>query len=128
MSNELAGRCVVVNLPSGNTILEVTITTDDLCVGNVVALVKMVRERLQKEGHKYVVIDLRNSNYIDSTVIGWLFELRTWSRRHGGEAVIVTQVPHHVQVIEATCLDKILKIVKDKDEADALINYLEGLG
>lgn len=127
MSNGLAGRCSNVVLPSGNLLLEVTVTADDLCMGNVVALAKMVRELLSRDGHRYVVIDLRRSDYIDSTVIGWLFELRTWSRRHGGEAVIVTQVPHHVQVIEATCLDKILKIVRTREEADDLIYGLEGL-
>ena len=81
-----------------------------------------VRELLS-EGHKRVLFNLSNVDYIDTSGIGYLVSALTSVRNRGGELKLVNPNKKAQELIEATKLDRILEVMND--EAAAVSSFGE---
>ena len=77
---------------------------------------------LVQQGKEYVIINLRDVEWISSTGIGILIRGYKTVREAGGDFVIVRVGERTQQVFNVLRLDQIFKIVADEDEA---VKYLE---
>lgn len=58
-----------------------------------------------------VVIDLRGTEFIDSTGLGVLVRALKRLRHHGGDLVLRAPRPNARKVLSVTCLDRVMTIV-----------------
>jgi anti-anti-sigma factor len=75
-----------------------------------------------QQGKKYVIINLRDVEWISSTGIGILIRGYKTVRESGGDLVVIRVAERTQQVFNILRLDHIFKIVGDEDEA---VKYLE---
>jgi len=80
----------------------------DIDLYNVFELKDMLLEKLS-ENPSHLIIDLSETNYIDSAGIGWLVELKKLIEKTGKDYK-VKNIPDEIfELFKTTSLDKILK-------------------
>ena len=87
-----------------------------------VAAAPRLREALiasAAEGHKRVVVDLRATEFLDSTGLGALVTGLKRIRAQGGEMRVVCTAPRVCKVFEITSLDRVLSLFDTVEEACA---------
>ena len=82
----------------------------------------------QAHFNQTILLSLQNTNSIDSSGIGWL--LATDKRiRDAGGTLVLHSLPHDIQCIfQMMRLNSILKLAKDKQSAEAIVNKDTGNG
>lgn len=80
-------------------------------------------------GKRFLVLDLKKIDYIDSAGIGSLLHMRTQTQRLGGDMCIVKPDSKNVfQILQLTSLQKIFTFHEDADTALKAIRKKNGLG
>jgi serine/threonine-protein kinase RsbW len=69
--------------------------------------------RLLEEGAKWIVFDMRQMEQVDSAVLGFLVSATRETESQGGELGLIRPRPEVERIIEATCLDSILRTYGD---------------
>lgn len=89
---------------------------------------KALVQSQMKEGFKFIIFDLENTMFIDSSGIGTFIQISTWLRKRGGE-FIVTNIRDSVKkVFELTRLENHIRLAKTVDEArDIIENIIQSL-
>ena len=64
-----------------------------------------------------VLLDLRDSNYLDSMCIGWLLSSQKRFRENGGQLVLHSLQPMAANVFSLLRLDKVFHIAEDQQKA-----------
>ena len=60
---------------------------------------------------KRIVIDLRDTEFIDSTGLGVLIRALKRLRHHGGDLILRSPRPNARKILNVTCLDRVMTIV-----------------
>jgi len=85
--------------------------------GSAPVLHDLVREQVA-EGHKNILLNLANVNYVDSSGLGEVVACMTSMRNQGGQLRICNVSVRVDDLLKITHLDKVLNF--EKDEAAAL--------
>ncbi|MCH8804868.1 MAG: STAS domain-containing protein [Planctomycetes bacterium] len=88
---------------------EVDLNSSPQLRGKMLELIEQYKGRL--------VVDLAGVNYMDSSGVGTMVELKRRVERQGGSVVLARLQPRVRSVFEITQLDKFFTIVDDLDEA-----------
>ncbi len=78
---------------------------------------RRLTELVEPQAPKLVIMDLSGVDYVDSSGVGTIVELKRRALRTGGDVVLVGLQPRVRSVFEITRLDKFFKIAKSIDEA-----------
>ena len=93
--------------------------------GSAPILHDIIREQAA-QGHKNVLLNLANVNYVDSSGLGELVSCMTSLRNQGGELRICNVTARVDDLLKITHLDKVLNF--DKDEPAALEAFKRNQG
>lgn len=88
----------------------------ELDVSNAERFVEVVFAAASRSDAR-VIIDLEDTDFIDSTVLNVLFASATKLRTGGGKLVIVCTKDHLYRVLEASGIDGLFPVVPSRDEA-----------
>jgi anti-sigma B factor antagonist len=83
--------------------------------------------RVIDEGATFVIVDLTETTFIDSTTLGVLLGGVKRVRPLGGSVVLVCSDRNIRKIFEITLLDRVFTIVDTRDEAFAELDRLSGL-
>ncbi len=75
--------------------------------------------RLQEEGRRRVVLNLRHVSYIDSVGIGEIVRSFLHLAQRGGMLTLCAVSPRTMEVLEATHLDRVIRVFDEEPEAVA---------
>ena len=78
---------------------------------------KRLSELVEGRTPRLVILDLSGVEYVDSSGVGTIVELKRRALRTGGDVVLVGLQPRVRSVFEITRLDKFFKIAQSIDEA-----------
>lgn len=81
-----------------------------------VALHELVRD-LVKQGHKNILLNLRDVTYVDSSGIGELFGCCTTVRSQGGILKLTNPIERVRNVLHLTMLNTVLDVIEDEATA-----------
>jgi len=84
--------------------------------GSGVALHELVRDTV-KQGHKDILLNLRDVTYIDSSGIGELFGCSTTVRGHGGVLKLTNPIERVQNALRLTRLDTVIDVIEDEATA-----------
>ena len=84
--------------------------------GNAVALHELVRD-LVKQGHKNILLNLRDVTYIDSSGIGELFGCCTTVRGQGGVLKLTNPIERVRNLLRLTMLNTVIDVIEDEASA-----------
>ncbi len=80
------------------------------------------RQVLGADAYKrFVLLDMRESNYLDSMCIGWLLTSHKRFREQGGKLVIHSLQPVAFNVISLLRLNSVFQLAADKEKALELV-------
>ena len=82
------------------------------------ALMK-VFEQVLNEGHKKIVLDLAETNYISSLILASMVYMQKRSQENGGNLIFCNIKVKVKEIMAMTNLDKVFNIVATRDEAIA---------
>ena len=77
----------------------------------------LIKEFIDKNKPKRLVIDFEGVKFFSSQVLGLLLDIRTRLSKHGGEVIISAINPQLHRVFKITNLDKVFKFFPDKESA-----------
>jgi anti-sigma B factor antagonist len=115
------------------TVRALSITTDEAGSGSVVIGLKgevdlyscpeLKQELLRviADGATFVVVDLSETSFIDSTGLGVLIRGVERLQTEGGRLAVVSTDPNMTKVFEVTGLDRVFTIYSSRDEALAQV-------
>jgi anti-sigma B factor antagonist len=83
--------------------------------------------RVIDEGATFVIVDLTETTFIDSTTLGVLLGTVKRVRPLGGSVVLVCSNRNIRKIFEITLLDRVFTIVDTREEALAELDRLSGL-
>jgi Ca-activated chloride channel family protein len=86
--------------------------------------IKTMVQAQMKEGYKFVIFDLTESKFIDSSGIGAFIQIASWLRRRGGEFVVANTTDTVKKVFEVTRLENHIRIAKSMEEARNIIESI----
>ncbi|MCX8084576.1 MAG: STAS domain-containing protein [Calditerrivibrio sp.] len=72
---------------------------------------------LVDKGYYLLLIDLSQTNFIDSSGLGALVGKISTCRKNGGDVRLIAPTQRVVEILQITNLDKVLKIYKSKNDA-----------
>ncbi|PJZ71096.1 sulfate transporter [Leptospira perolatii] len=75
-----------------------------------------------REGFRYIIFNLSNSSYIDSSAIGMLIQIAGWLRKRGGELVVCNLKDSVRKVFSITRLESHIRSAETEDDATTLLN------
>jgi len=85
---------------------------------------KTMVQNQMKDGFKYVIFDLKETKFIDSSGIGALIQISGWLRRRGGELVVCNILESVKKVFEVTRLENHIRVSESNDEARNIIQTI----
>ena len=97
----------------------VTILTvrGDLVIGEGESAFKKTVTRLIEEGKIYLLVDLKEVRFLDSSGLGALVRAMTNSQKEGGDTKLLHAGPQVRKLLEMTKLDSVFEIHDDKERA-----------
>jgi anti-sigma B factor antagonist len=103
----------------GTTVLDVRgrITLGEGCV----MLRKSISDLIQT-GNKWIVLNLYEVDYVDSSGVGELVRIHTTLRKQGGQLKLVNVHKTLMDILRMTCLHRVFDI--QKDEASAIRSFV----
>ncbi|MCB1177468.1 MAG: STAS domain-containing protein, partial [Leptospiraceae bacterium] len=85
---------------------------------------KALVQAQMKEGYKFIVFDLEQTKFIDSSGIGAFIQISGWLRRRGGELVVANIADSVRKVFEVTRLENHIRLARSMPEANDIINSI----
>jgi Ca-activated chloride channel family protein len=85
---------------------------------------KSIVQNQMKDGFKYVIFDLKETKFIDSSGIGALIQIAGWLRRRGGELVVCNISESVKRVFEVTRLENHIKVASDNIQSIEIIESI----
>ncbi len=97
----------------------VTILTvrGDLVIGERESAFKRTVTRLIEEGKIYLLVDLKEVRFLDSSGLGALVRAMTSSQKEGGDTKLLHAGPQVKKLLEMTKLDSVFEIHDDEERA-----------
>ena len=89
----------------------------DLVIGEPEALFKKTVTRLLEQGHVYLLVDLSQVGFLDSSGLGSLVRAMTNSQKEGGQTKLLNAGPQVRRLLEMTKLDSVFEIHDDLERA-----------
>jgi Ca-activated chloride channel homolog len=83
----------------------------------------MVQSQM-KEGFKFIIFDLSDTKFIDSSGIGAFIQISGWLRKRGGEFVVSNTVDTVRKVFEVTRLENHIRLANSMEEARDIIDSI----
>jgi Ca-activated chloride channel family protein len=77
-----------------------------------------------KDGYKYIIFDLKETKFIDSSGIGALIQISGWLRRRGGELIVCNISESVKKVFEVTRLENHIRVALDNDQSNDIIESI----
>ena len=74
------------------------------------------------ESGKHVIVDLTQSRYMGSVLLGMLINIRQRTRAGGGKVVVVGASPRLIEVFRSSNLDRLLVLAPTKADGLALLS------
>jgi anti-anti-sigma factor len=93
-----------------------------LALGRESLRLEQITERLLKENHLKVIVDLSRLEYIDSAGIGLIAMSSGKMREAGGRMAVVVPEGRVLHALETTLITAIVTVVKSVDAAIAQVN------
>lgn len=84
--------------------------------GSGMTLHELIRDLL-KQGHKHLLLNLRDVSYVDSSGIGELFGCLTSVRSQGGVLKLASPIERVRNVLHLTKLNTVLEVIEDEATA-----------
>ena len=109
----------VTRVIDGVTIVDLT---GEITLGGGSGLLRECIRDLIAAGHKYIVLNLREVSFIDSTGIGELMSALVTARKTGSELRLLHPTPRTREVLETTKLNTIFEVYDDEAAAIAGIH------
>jgi Ca-activated chloride channel family protein len=85
---------------------------------------KSIVQNQMKDGFKYVIFDLKETKFIDSSGIGALIQIAGWLRRRGGELVVCNISESVKRVFEVTRLENHIRVASDNTQSFEIIESI----
>lgn len=85
---------------------------------------KSIVQNQMKDGYKYIIFDLKETKFIDSSGIGALIQISGWLRRRGGELVVCNISESVKRVFEVTRLENHIKVAEDNTQSHEIIESI----
>jgi anti-sigma B factor antagonist len=97
----------------------VTILTvsGDLVIGDSESAFKKAVTRLLEEGRIYLLVDLKDVSFLDSSGLGALVRALTNSQKEGGQTKLLNAGPQVRKLLEMTKLDSVFELHDDLERA-----------
>ncbi|HTO89484.1 MAG TPA: STAS domain-containing protein [Thermoanaerobaculia bacterium] len=97
----------------------VTILTvsGDLVIGEPESAFKKTVTRLLEEGRVYLLVDLKEVSFLDSSGLGALVRALTNSQKEGGQTKLLNAGPQVRKLLEMTKLDSVFELHDDLERA-----------
>ena len=89
----------------------------DLVIGEPESLFKRTVIRLIEEGKIFLLVDLKEVGFLDSSGVGALVRAMISSQKEGGKAKLLHAGPQVKKLLEITKLDSVFEIHDDKERA-----------
>ncbi|MDX1958686.1 MAG: anti-sigma factor antagonist [Leptospiraceae bacterium] len=86
--------------------------------------IKAVVQAQMKDGYKFIIFDLIDTRFIDSSGIGTFIQISSWLRRRGGEFIVVNIVDTVKKVFEVTRLENHIRVASSISEARDIIETI----
>ncbi|RME88137.1 MAG: VWA domain-containing protein [Candidatus Hydrogenedentota bacterium] len=74
-----------------------------------------------KEGYRYIILDLSNVSYIDSSATGTLIQIAIWLEKRGGQLVVTNLTSALEKLFDLTKLNTFLTIAESISHAKAML-------
>lgn len=81
-----------------------------------------LRDLLKKKNYPGLIFDLRRVKIIDSSVFGFLIEIRNKIRQNGYDIVLVSDDGYVLHIMEMMKVSQIMKVVSRLEDAFACFN------
>lgn len=85
---------------------------------------KSIVQNQMKDGFKYIIFDLKETKFIDSSGIGALIQISGWLRRRGGELLVCNIAESVKKVFEVTRLENHIRIATNNEESNTIIRSI----
>jgi anti-sigma B factor antagonist len=97
----------------------VTILTvsGDLVIGEPESAFKKAVTRLLEAGRIYLLVDLKDVSFLDSSGLGALVRALTNSQKEGGQTKLLNAGPQVQKLLEMTKLDSVFELHNDLERA-----------
>jgi anti-sigma B factor antagonist len=107
-----------VRQAGGVTVVELggRITLETNAPGSGMTLHELVRDLL-KQGHKYILLNLREVAYVDSSGIGELFGCFTTVKSQGGVLKVSNPAERIQNLLRLTMLNTVIEVMEDESKA-----------
>ena len=89
----------------------------DLVIGEPEAMFKKTVTRLLEQGQVYLLVDLSQVGFLDSSGLGALVRAMTNSQKEGGQTKLLNAGPQVRRLLEMTKLDSVFEIHDDLERA-----------
>ena len=89
----------------------------DLVIGEPEAIFKKTVTRLLEEGQVYLLVDLSQVGFLDSSGLGALVRAMTNAQKEGGQTKLLNAGPQVRRLLEMTKLDSVFEIHDNLERA-----------
>ena len=107
-----------VRQAGGVTVVELRgrITLEANVPGSGMTLHELIRDLLQ-QGHKHILLNLREVDYVDSSGIGALFGCFTTVKSQGGLLKLSNPIERIQNLLRLTMLNTVIEVIDDESKA-----------
>jgi len=88
---------------------------------DVDTLIDSVLKQLEAKGGKRWIVDLSQTEYLGSSMLGLFVNMREKVKHGGGVLVLCGMSPPLAQIFKACCLERLFTIAKSRGEAMAMV-------
>ena len=87
-----------------------------LTLGESVSYLRKTVEDVARQGHRHIVLNLREVEYVDSAGLGALVSCFTKVKGFGGEMKLLAVQPRVLELLKLTELDRVLPMFAEEPE------------
>ncbi len=86
--------------------------------------IKATVQAQMRDGYRFVIFDLSDSKFIDSSAIGAFIQIVGWLRKRGGEFIVTNIVDSVRKVFTITRLENHIRVATSMDEARDIVESI----
>ncbi|HOT44744.1 MAG TPA: STAS domain-containing protein [Spirochaetota bacterium] len=86
-----------------------------------------LRGLLEERHHPSIIFDFTGVRFIDSSVFGFLLEVRTSVEKHGNDIAIVCSDPEVLHIMRMLKVTQIMQVFGTRDKAADYLNSLQDM-
>lgn len=86
--------------------------------------IKTTIQTQMKEGYRFIIFDLTETKFIDSSAIGTFIQIVGWLRKRGGEFIVANISDSVRKVFSITRLENHIRVTNSMDEARDVVNSI----